>query len=63
MNLNSNLQPASIYIPQLQEWASITGACLEDGKFRLIWKTDSNKLGTIALDTVTELVKSFAVPS
>jgi hypothetical protein len=62
MKLNSNLQSASIYIPHLKEWASITGACLEDGNFRLIWKTDSNKLGTMALDTVQELVKSFAVP-
>ena len=63
MNLNSNLQPASIYIPHLKEWASITGACLEDGNFRLIWKTDSNKFGTIALDTAIDLVKCFPVHS
>ena len=61
MNLNSKLQPASIYLPHIKEWASITGACLEDGKFRLIWKTDSQKFGTIALDTAQELVKSFTV--
>lgn len=62
MNLNSDLQPASIYIPDIKEWASITGACLEDGNFRLIWKTGSNKFGTMALDTAQELVKSFVVP-
>lgn len=62
MNSNSTLQSASLYIPHLEEWASITGACVEDGKFRLIWKTASNKLGTIDLDTVQELAKRFAVP-
>jgi hypothetical protein len=58
MNLQ---QTASIYIPYIQEWASITGACIENGKFRLIWKTNSNKSGTIDLDTTQDLVKSFTV--
>lgn len=58
MNLQ---QTASIYIPHIQEWASIAGACIEDGKFRLIWKTYSNKSGTIDLDTAQDLVKSFVV--
>jgi hypothetical protein len=62
MNLNSKLQAASIYIPHLQEYAHITGACLEEGQFRLIWQTDSKKFGTMALDTAQELVKNFVVP-
>lgn len=56
------LEPVSLYIPHVEEWASITGACLEDGQFRLIWKTNSNKFGTMALDTAQELAKSFGVP-
>ena len=62
INKDSNLTPASVFIPHLQEWASICGACLEDGNFRLIWKTESGNLGTMALDTAAELVKHFSVP-
>ena len=61
MNPNS-LQSATIYIPHLKEWASITGACLENGKFQLLWKTDSKQEGTMDLDTAQELVKSFVAP-
>lgn len=59
---DKNLSPAIIYIPTIQVWASITGACLEDGKFRLIWKTDDNQFGTMDIDTLQTLVHSFPVP-
>lgn len=62
INPNATFAPATIYIPHLKEWASITGACHEDGNFRLIWKTESGKLGTMALDTAMMLIKSFGCP-
>lgn len=58
----SNITQASIYIPHLEEWASITGACFEDGQFRLIWKTPSNHFGLMSLDAAQELIKTFACP-
>jgi len=60
--IDKNLSPVSVYIPTIQAWASITGACLENGKFRLTWKTDDNRLGTMDIDTLQTLVHSFPVP-
>lgn len=64
MNLDKKLTRASIYIPEIEEWVCIVGSCLENGQFRLIWRTYNNqsKLGTIDLDKVQELVKNYAVP-
>lgn len=58
----TNLAPASIYIPELSKWATVTGACLENGHFRLIWKTDCNHFGLMTLDKAQELISSFACP-
>ncbi len=58
----SNLTSATIYISHLEEWASITGACLKDGEFHLIWKTPSNQFGLMELSDALLLVKTFACP-
>jgi hypothetical protein len=52
----------TIYIPTIGKWASITGACLVDKQFRLIYKTDDNESGFMALDTAQMLVNLFPVP-
>lgn len=56
------ISAASIYIPSVQKWASITGACMYEGEFRLIYKTDDNYFGLMSLDTVQTLIKCFPVP-
>lgn len=61
MNID-NISPATIYIPTIQKWASITGACLENGQFRLIYKTDDNQFGLMSLDTAQTLINCFPVP-
>ncbi|KAB8318684.1 hypothetical protein SD81_014680 [Tolypothrix campylonemoides VB511288] len=58
----ANLSPVTIYIPHLKNWASVTGACLEDGNFRLICKTDDGKVTLLSPDTLQMLIKCFAVP-
>ena len=59
---NDNISPVTIYIPTIKKWASITGACLVDKKFHLIYKTDDNESGFMALDTAQMLVKLFPAP-
>ncbi|MEM6398686.1 MAG: hypothetical protein AAF757_00415 [Cyanobacteria bacterium P01_D01_bin.116] len=57
-----NISPVTIYIPTIDKWASITGACLKDNQFRLTYKTDDNDFGFMALDTAQLLVKLFPTP-
>ena len=59
---DSNFSPLSVYIPTLDACITITGACLEDGKARLIWKTDDNRIGTMDIGTFQMLAKLFAIP-
>ena len=59
---NYNILPVTIYIPAIDKWASITGACLKDKEFRLIYKTDDNEFGFMSLDTAQTLVKLFPAP-
>ncbi|BAZ71287.1 MAG: hypothetical protein NHB32_25040 [Fischerella sp. CENA71] len=58
----ANVSPVSIYIPHLQAWASVTGACIEDGSLRLICKTDDNGELLLSPDTVQMLFNCFHVP-
>lgn len=59
---SQELTPAFLYIPHLDKWAQITGGCLVDGKFQLIFKTEDNKnFGTLNTDTVQDLIKSFGI--
>ncbi|MEA5595683.1 hypothetical protein [Rivularia sp. UHCC 0363] len=56
------LSPAFIYIPTIEKWGRITGCCLVDGKFQLIYATENNKdFGTMDVETCKDLVKSFGV--
>lgn len=62
MIVNQELLPAFIYIPHLKKWAQITGGCLVDGRFQLIFRTeDKENFGTLNPDTVNDLIKSFGV--
>ncbi len=56
------ISSATFYIPSIQKWASITGACLRDGKFRLVFKTDDNDIGLMSLEALQALIERFPVP-
>lgn len=62
MFINAELLPAFIYIPSLNKWAQITGGCLVDGEFQLIFVSeDKENFGTLNPNTVQDLIKSFGV--
>ena len=54
---------ASLYISTIDRWVQIIGACLlnEDKEFCLIWKSADNKIGTIPLKEVHELIENLNV--
>ena len=62
MLANQELNPAFIYIPHLNKWSQITGGCLVEGRFQLIYFTEDKKdFGTLNPDTVQDLINSFGV--
>lgn len=57
-----NLSDVAIFVPILNDWASVVGACMEDGNLRLICKSDDGKTVLLAPDTVQILFNCFHVP-
>ena len=59
---NKKLNSASIYNPNISKWGVITGACLVNDRFQLIFVSEDKKdFTTMDLDTCRDLIKSFGV--
>ncbi len=50
---------ASLYVPFIKEWVEIVGCCLENGEFKLTWKSESGKLGTMSVGLCEELASRY----
>jgi hypothetical protein len=61
-NEPNRIEAAYVFLPEIKEFVSIIGSCLQNGKFCLIWKTNTKKLGTIDPSTFAELSKKYVVP-
>lgn len=62
MLVNQELNPAFIFVPTVKKWGQITGGCLVNGKFQLIFVSEDKKeFVTLNPDTVQDLINSFGV--